>query len=97
MTTDPIVRYAAAGVLLTAFIGCMVVAVHGYWQSATYQLPGIVTLILGGAVSSAATLLGVHIGTIGTQTTAGQTAQLINGAQKTHDAGTGTGSRQQTA
>lgn len=65
MTTDPVVRYAAALILVATFLSALVLALHGYWLDPHYQMPPIAAAVMGSGVTAAATLLGVHIGTVG--------------------------------
>lgn len=60
MSADPIVRYAAGAVLVLAFLGAMLVVVHGYWLSTSYTPPSLLTGLIATGLGSAATLLGVH-------------------------------------
>lgn len=80
MTTDPIVRIVAGGVLAAGFLGCLAVVVHGYWYDNAYQIPAVVSWVLGGAFSGALTLLGVHLGAQGAQVAVGQGAQVTREA-----------------
>jgi hypothetical protein len=62
VANDPVVRYTAGAILVLAFLGCMAIAVHGYWTNANYTLPPIIDTILTAGVAGALTLLGVHVG-----------------------------------
>ncbi len=77
MTTDPVVRITAGGILAAGFLGCLAVVVHGYWYSPEYQIPAVVSWVLGGAFSGALTLLGVHLGATGAQVAVGQGARVV--------------------
>ena len=86
MTTDPVVRFTAGLILVAGFLGCLAVVVHGYWFNVNYQIPAVVSWVLGGAFSGALTLLGVHLGAGNTQSAVGQGAQVtreavVNGVQ----------------
>jgi len=61
-TTDPVVRYLAAGILLAVGIGAMAIVVHGYWQDGAYQPPALISWTLGAIVTGAAGTLGWHVG-----------------------------------
>jgi hypothetical protein len=80
MTTDPVVRITAGAILAGGFFGALAVVVHGYWFNPEYQIPAVVSWVLGGAFSGALTLLGVHLGAIGTQAAVGQGARVVQQA-----------------
>ena len=87
MSTDPVVRYASAGVLLLTFAAALTVTVHGYWSDPSYQIPALISYALGSAITGALTLLGVHLGTEGAANASAasvdQTARVIQSAQST--------------
>lgn len=88
-TTDPVVRYTAGAVLLAAFLGCLAIAVHGYWDSSSYLMPAFVASILSAGMGGALTLLGVHVGGQGTTQAVSQGARAASqGAQAVTEAGT---------
>lgn len=62
-TTDPVVRYTAAAILLAAFFSALAVSMHGYWMSSEYSPPPIIVAILTSGVFGAAGALGLHVGT----------------------------------
>ncbi len=75
--------------MAAGFLGCLAVVVHGYWYNPEYQIPAVVSWVLGGAFSGALTLLGVHLGAAGAQVAVGQGAQVVretvaNGIQGPH-------------
>ena len=80
MTTEPIVRVTAGAILLSGFLGSLAVVIHGYWYNNEYQIPAVVSWVLGGAFSGALTLLGVHLGSIGTQSAVVQGARVVGEA-----------------
>jgi hypothetical protein len=87
-TNDPVIRYTAGGVLLAAFLATLAVAMHGYWVSPDYQLPPFVASILSAGVGGALTLLGVHLGGVGTTQAVTQGAQAASqGAAVVTEAG----------
>lgn len=81
VTNDPVARYTAGAVLVLAFVGCLAIAVHGYWQSPNYQLPAFIASVLSAGIGGALTLLGVHLGTSGTTQGVNQGAQVVTDAK----------------
>lgn len=84
MQSDPVLRYTAAGIIASAFLGVLAVVVHGYWAVPNYTIPPELAGLLGIAVSFAATILGVHLGsattaTAGEQATANTQASIRQG------------------
>ena len=80
MATDPSVRITAGAILLSGFLGSLAVVVHGYWYNNEYQIPAVVSWVLGGAFSGALTLLGVPLGAIGPQSAVVQGARVVGEA-----------------
>lgn len=75
MSPDLVVRAVAGAILVLAFAAACAITVHGYWQDPGYQIPGVVSLILGSAVSASLTLLGVNVGHLGYASAVTQAAQ----------------------
>lgn len=80
MSTDPAVRYSAGAILVLAFLGALAVCVHGYWDNASYAVPSLIFGILMSGVTTAAALLGVHLGTAGTNQTVQTTSNVTSTA-----------------
>ena len=89
MATDPIVRGTAGAILFSGFLGCLAIVVHGYWYNAEYQIPAVVSWVLGGAFSGALTLLGVHLGAVGTQAAVTQGVRVVGEAVRNGAVGQG--------
>lgn len=80
-TNDPIIRYVAGGILLTSFIACLAVVVHGYWYNVNYVIPALIEWVLASAVTGSLTLLGVHLGSAGTSSAVKQGASVATEAK----------------
>lgn len=85
MSPDPVIRTTAAAILVLAFGGCIAVVAHGFWVDANYQIPPIVSWVLGAGITSALTMLGVHLGATGAQASVTTGARLVNGAHAAAD------------
>jgi formate hydrogenlyase subunit 3/multisubunit Na+/H+ antiporter MnhD subunit len=83
MTNDPVTRYAAAVILVTAFVGALLVAVHGFWLDPNYKLPPSIAGIIFSGVTVSGTVLGVHVGVMGAvqggASAASAAVQVVNG------------------
>lgn len=67
VTTDPVIRYTAGGILVAAFCGAVAIVVHGYWIDPHYTIPTTIDALLSAALAGALTLLGVHVGVNGAE------------------------------